>query len=114
LPIQPDGGITLLRFHRFDQNEIRIEPIAGEPTLGLSPSLGEQLSRIIRLEQLSGFLDRRVLVDCFEGADPFCRRMRRCISYEGPLSESRGLVRFVFGGRSSAAGTLCVSPHNAS
>jgi hypothetical protein len=28
-------------------------------------------------EQLGGFFNRRVFIDCFDGADPFCRRMLR-------------------------------------
>jgi hypothetical protein len=59
----------LSRFHFFDRNEIGIELIAERVALGPSPLHSDQLPRIVRLEQLSGFLNRRALIDCFDGAD---------------------------------------------
>jgi hypothetical protein len=53
---------------------------------------GDGLPWIVRLEQLSGFLSRRIPIDRFDGADPFCRRMLR-ISQDD-LVAGRGLARF--------------------
>jgi hypothetical protein len=56
-------------------NEKRIELIAERATLGLSSLHRDHLPRIVCLEQLSGFLNRRGFINCFDGADPFCWRM---------------------------------------
>jgi hypothetical protein len=61
------------------------------------PLHDDQLPGIARSEPLSGFLNRRVLVDCFDGAATFCRRMRRQIYTHDDLVASRGSVRFVIG-----------------
>jgi hypothetical protein len=63
--------ITLSRRNRHLSkwtNEKRIEQIVA--TLGLSSLHGDHLPRIICLEELSGFLNRCVFINCFDGADP--------------------------------------------
>jgi hypothetical protein len=58
-------------------NEKRSELIAERAASGLSSLHGDHLPRIVCLEQLSGFLNRRVFINCFDGVDPFCWRMLR-------------------------------------